>query len=62
MATPLICGENAGQHMYIDAGSYSTLSAKLKLLMTGSTARKWKIKVIRMHLNDVEIVILGFPS
>lgn len=38
--------------MYIDAGSYSTLSAKLKLLMTGSTARKWKIKVSQVECNS----------
>ena len=44
-ATPLICGENAGQHIYVDAGDYSDSSATFALTLTGSTARKWKIKV-----------------
>ena len=48
--TPLICGENSGQHLYLDAGSYSSSNAKLKLLLTGSTSRKWKIKARNMIL------------
>ena len=44
--TPLICGENAGQHIYLDAGAYSDSSATLALTLTGTTSRTWKIKVI----------------
>ena len=47
--TPLICGENAGQHIYLDGGAYSTASASLALTLTGATARKWKIKVVMIY-------------
>ena len=46
--TPKICGENAGQHIYMDAGAYTDSSAKFELVATGSTARKWKMKVKRI--------------
>ena len=57
--TPLICGENAGQHIYIDAGAYSTSSATFALTMTGSTARSWKIKVFASYANFDCIVLFG---
>jgi len=53
-ATPLICGENAGQHIYIDAGDYSDSSATFALTLTGSTARKWKIKVSMIECNSLQ--------
>jgi len=43
--TPVHCGGNAGQHFYMDAGAYSTNSATLSKVLTGSTGRTWKIKV-----------------
>lgn len=51
--TPLICGENAGQHLYIDAGAYDTASAMFALTMTGSTARSWKIKVSQIECSSL---------
>ena len=59
--TPLICGENAGQHIYIDAGAYTTSSATFALTMTGSTARSWKIKVswFASYANFDCIVLFG---
>ena len=46
--TPQICGLNAGSHMYIDAGTESSDEASLSAVLTGTTSRRWKIKV-----NDV---------
>jgi len=43
--TPVHCGENAGQHMYLDAGAFSSDSATLTKTLTGSSSRTWKIKV-----------------
>ena len=45
--TPTHCGENAGQHIYLDAGAYTADSATLSKVLTGSTARTWKIKVTK---------------
>ena len=39
------CGENGGQHMYLDAGAYTDNSAALNMVLSGNTARKWRIKV-----------------
>ena len=44
--TPEHCGENGGQHMYLDAGAYTDNSAALNMVLSGNTARKWRIKVI----------------
>ena len=55
--TPLICGENAGQHIYLDGGAYSTASASLALTLTGATARKWKIKVIMILLFNITLCL-----
>ena len=43
--TPLICGVNDGSHMYVDAGSGTSSEAVLTAVLTGSSSRKWKIKV-----------------
>ena len=43
--TPLICGENDGSHIYVDAGSETTSEAVLTAVLTGTNSRKWKIKV-----------------
>jgi len=51
--TPKICGENAGQHIYMDAGAYTDSSAKFELVATGSTARKWKMKVSMIECNSL---------
>ena len=45
--TPTHCGENAGKHLYLYAGAYTADSATLSKVLTGSTARTWKIKVTK---------------
>ena len=34
---PPICGENAGQHLYLDAGAHSDTSATLSVVTTGTS-------------------------
>ena len=41
--SPKICGENAGSHIYIDAGEMLTSEASLSAVLTQSAT--WKIKV-----------------
>jgi len=46
---PVICGENTGQHMYVDIGNESSGTATLALAFSGaSTQRKWDIKVAQI--------------
>ncbi|CAG7838219.1 unnamed protein product [Allacma fusca] len=48
---PIICGENSGQHMYIDAGPTSG-NIKINIVTSGgSYARKWRIKVSQIQCN-----------
>jgi len=53
-ASPPICGENAGQHMYLDAAAYSDSSATLALTLSGTTtSRNWKIKVSMIECSSL---------
>merc|ERR1712241_667598 len=46
---PSICGDNTGQHIYVDIGSGSSDTATLAFAFTGSsTSRKWDIKVAQI--------------
>ena len=42
------CGENAGQHLYIDAGRGLASEAALTAVFTGTASRTWKIKVTQV--------------
>jgi len=53
--SPLICGENAGQHMYVEAGAHSSSNAVLTLTLSGSTARRWKIKVSMIECDSLSL-------
>ena len=54
--TPYICGENAGGHMYIDAGAYSSSQALLTGAFVGTaTERKWKIKVSMIECGSLAL-------
>jgi len=51
-ATPNICGENAGQHVYMDVGLASTASAKLEFTFSTTVttiSRSWEIKVTQIE-------------
>ncbi|BET02403.1 Hypothetical protein NTJ_15221 [Nesidiocoris tenuis] len=46
---PGICGENKGNHMYVDAGTGATNPVTLTVVTSGpSMSRKWKIKVCQI--------------
>jgi len=46
---PVICGDNTGQHMYIDMGTGSSDTATLAFAFSGdSTTRNWDIKVAQI--------------
>ena len=51
--TPLICGVNDGSHIYVDAGAETSSEAVLTAVLTGTSSRKWKIKVRRL-LRQIE--------
>ena len=48
--TPPICGLNTGQHIYLDAGEFSSDQAKVSFSLSGSTERKWNILVRQFHI------------
>ena len=43
--SPPICGLNTGQHIYLDAGEFTSNEAKISFSLTGATERKWNILV-----------------
>jgi hypothetical protein len=54
--TPYICGENAGEHIYIDAGAYSSSEATFSAVLVGTaTDRKWKIKVSMIECGSLAL-------
>ena len=51
---PPICGENQGQHIYLDAGAYSSSSASFSAVTTGTTdSRKWRILVSHIKCSSL---------
>ena len=58
-STPLICGYNPGQHLYIDAGAYSTQEASLKFTLGGSFDSTWNILVGNINDNLFDLSYLS---
>ncbi|XP_022670185.1 uncharacterized protein LOC111254024 isoform X2 [Varroa destructor] len=58
---PILCGENSGQHMYVDVGRQSGNPVVLSVVSTGSLthARKWRIKVSMIPCGSLDIVPAG---
>ena len=56
------CGENAGQHIFLDAARDTSSSASLTAVLTGTSSRVWKIKVTQVsnHLRIVSQYIARF--
>jgi len=46
---PVICGENAGQHIYVDLGANGGDSAQISFSFTGNGNRKWDIKLTQVE-------------
>lgn len=49
---PVICGSNAGQHVYLDAGTQSGDTATLAFTFSGTYNRFWDIKVTQIPCNS----------
>ncbi len=54
-STPVICGQNANEHIYIDIGSATTATATLTFTFatSASTSRKWEVKVTQIPCDSV---------
>ena len=52
---PPICGENAGQHIYLDAGAYSSSSASLTVVTTGTSDTR------ELHISTLKSLFLPQP-
>merc|ERR1712203_1186443 len=53
---PVICGANAGQHMYISVGPASGVTASLAFSFSGtSTERTWEIKVSQIECGTKQL-------
>jgi len=49
LSSPIICGMNTGQHVYMDMGTASTATATLAFTFAGaSTTRMWEIKATQI--------------
>jgi len=54
--TPTICGENAGQHIYVDVGLDSGATAKLDFTFSTTVttiSRSWEIKVTQIECSSI---------
>lgn len=57
---PIICGENSGQHMYIDMGRGSANPVVLSVVSNGDrVVRKWKIKINMIPCNHLDMAPSG---
>lgn len=57
---PIICGENPGQHIYIDMGQGSKNPVVLSIVTNGARAlRKWKIKINMITCNSLDMAPSG---
>merc|ERR1719464_1439875 len=51
--TPVVCGQNDGQHMYIDIGPSETASATIGFTFLALAAtRSWEIKVTQLECGN----------
>lgn len=59
--SPSICGQNAGQHMYMNVGPASgvTMNMAFTFSTTTTTTRKWEIKVSQYECKDYNLPPAG---
>nr|CAH7743147.1 unnamed protein product [Callosobruchus chinensis] len=48
---PIICGENSGQHIYVDYNNDSPITISISTSTTTSTAVAWNIKITQIGCN-----------
>jgi len=57
---PILCGENSGQHIYIDMGRGSANPVVLSVVSNGDrVTRKWKVKINMIPCNNLEMAPSG---
>ncbi|XP_076370293.1 uncharacterized protein LOC143256672 isoform X1 [Tachypleus tridentatus] len=57
---PILCGENGGQHMYVDLGSSSTNPVVLSVVSNSyKTTRRWQIKITMVKCNSLDMAPSG---
>jgi len=57
---PILCGDNAGQHLYVDMGRGSANPVVLSVVSNGdAVARKWKIKINMIPCNNLDMAPSG---
>lgn len=50
-SVPVICGENSGQHMYLDVGTAASDSATFAFTFANAFSRFWDIKITQIPCN-----------
>ncbi|XP_011179810.1 uncharacterized protein LOC105210499 [Zeugodacus cucurbitae] len=50
---PTICGNSAGDHMYIDAGLGQSNAIVLSVITSGTFSRIWRIRVTQIHCGSL---------
>ncbi|KAJ6220059.1 hypothetical protein RDWZM_005871 [Blomia tropicalis] len=57
---PIICGENTGQHIYVDMGQGSANPVVLSIVTNGiKVVRKWKIRINMIACNNLDMAPSG---
>ncbi|XP_015792768.1 uncharacterized protein LOC107369318 [Tetranychus urticae] len=57
---PILCGENAGQHIYIDMGRGSANPVVLSVVSNGDrVTRRWKVKINMIPCNNLDMAPSG---
>jgi len=57
---PILCGDNAGQHLYVDMGRGSGNPVVLSVVSNGDKMiRKWKIKINMIPCNNLDMAPSG---
>lgn len=57
---PILCGQNDGQHLYVDMGRGSANPVVLSVVTNGDMiGRKWKVKINMIPCNNLDMAPSG---
>lgn len=48
---PIICGENTGQHIYVDFNGNASITISISTSDTTSVSRAWNIQIAQINCN-----------
>lgn len=48
---PVICGENTGQHIYVDFNGNASITIGISVSGSSSVSRAWNIKIAQINCN-----------